>query len=111
MRRSEEAVSPEGEAGQRRRAGDASPSVVEAMRQMPTRRREALILRYYAALDLEQIADAMGVSPSTARMHMERGAEELLLLLDSLTSEPSPREHPPQLALHGERQADADRVP
>ena len=66
-------------------------AVLTALQQLSVRQREALALRYYADLDISQIADAMGVSPPVAFTHMKRGTEELRFILDGIDS-PSPQQ-------------------
>jgi RNA polymerase sigma factor (sigma-70 family) len=65
-----------------------SPVVLTALQRLTVRQREALALRYYADLDITQIADAMGVSPPAARMHMMRGTQKLRLILGELYTPP-----------------------
>lgn len=65
----------------RRRALDAPPAaelhpqdaVLAAIRALPARQREALILRFYLELSDSQIAAAMGLSTVTAAAHAARG--------------------------------------
>jgi DNA-directed RNA polymerase specialized sigma24 family protein len=65
----------------RRRAQDAPPAaephpqdaVLAAIRALPARQREALILRFYLGLSDSQIAAAMGLSTVTAAAHAARG--------------------------------------
>jgi RNA polymerase sigma factor (sigma-70 family) len=42
-------------------------TVVAALRKLPRRQREALVLRYYLDLSIEETAQAMGVSPGTVK--------------------------------------------
>lgn len=60
-------------------AGDA---VVEALRDLPPRQREALVLRYYANLTEAEIAEAMKVSRGAVKSHTSRGMAALRVRLE-----------------------------
>lgn len=47
--------------------------VMRALRSLPQRQREVLVLRYYADLSEAQIADAMGISTGAVKSHASRG--------------------------------------
>ena len=47
-------------------------TVAAALRKLPQRQREALVLRYYLDLSVEQTAQAMGVSPGTVKSATHR---------------------------------------
>lgn len=51
--------------------------VVAALHLLPSRQREALVLRYYADLSESQIADAMGISAGAVKSHASRGMAAL----------------------------------
>jgi RNA polymerase sigma-70 factor (sigma-E family) len=51
--------------------------VVRALRTLPQRQREVLVLRYYADLSEAQIADAMGISTGAVKSHASRGISAL----------------------------------
>jgi RNA polymerase sigma-70 factor (sigma-E family) len=57
-------------------------AVVAALRRLPARQREALVLRYYADLSEAQIADAMGISRGAVKSHASRGMASLRTLLE-----------------------------
>jgi RNA polymerase sigma-70 factor (sigma-E family) len=59
--------------------------VVLALRRLPERQREVLVLRYYLDLSDEQIAADLGISPSTIRSTRHRA----LASLERLLGEPS----------------------
>jgi DNA-directed RNA polymerase specialized sigma24 family protein len=59
-----------------------SAAVLAALRRLPGRQREALVLRYYADLPEAAAADAMGVTRAAFRGHAARGMTALRLLLD-----------------------------
>lgn len=60
-----------------------STAVVEALRTLPIRQREALVLRYYAGLPEAEIAAAMGVSRGAVKSHTSRGMATLRARLES----------------------------
>jgi len=51
--------------------------VIQALRRLPPRQRECLVLRYYADLSEAQIAAAMGISPGAVKSHASRGMAAL----------------------------------
>lgn len=48
-------------------------AVVQAVRALPARQREAMVLRYYADLSEEETATAMGISRGSVKTHTSRG--------------------------------------
>jgi RNA polymerase sigma-70 factor (sigma-E family) len=52
-------------------------AVIDALRQLPSRQREVLVLRYYAELSNAQIASAMGISQGAVKSHMARAMSAL----------------------------------
>ena len=56
-------------------------AVVSALRTLPTRQREVLVLRYYADLSEAQIATTMGISRGAVKSHTARGMSSLRGLL------------------------------
>jgi RNA polymerase sigma-70 factor (sigma-E family) len=46
-------------------------------RRLPARQRVAVVLRYYEDLSYDEIGEAMGTSPSTARSQVSRALESL----------------------------------
>jgi RNA polymerase sigma-70 factor (sigma-E family) len=52
-------------------------AVVAALRKLPARQREAIVLRYYADLSEGQIAAAMGISRGAVKSHTARGMSAL----------------------------------
>jgi RNA polymerase sigma-70 factor (sigma-E family) len=57
-------------------------AVVAALRTLPARQREALVLRYYADLSEAQIATAMGISRGAVKSHTSLGRSALRAHLD-----------------------------
>lgn len=51
--------------------------LVDALDQLPAKRKTALVLRYYAGLSEREIAETMGVRPGTVKSMVSRGLAEL----------------------------------
>ena len=58
-------------------------AVVAALRTLPPRQREALVLRYYGDLSEAQIASTMGISTGAVKSHTARAMSALRSLLES----------------------------
>jgi len=61
--------------------GEERREVVKALRRLPHRQREVLVLRYYLDLSDEQIASDMGISQATVRSARRRALLSLEHLL------------------------------
>ena len=57
-------------------------AVVAALRHLPDRQREAIVLRYYADLSEAEIATAMGISRGAVKSHTSRGMAALRAALE-----------------------------
>ena len=57
-------------------------AVLDALRELPTRQREVLALRYYADLSEAEIATTLGISRGAVKSHASRGAAALRHLLE-----------------------------
>lgn len=51
--------------------------VLEALRRLPQRQREVLVLRHYLELSEAEIAATLGISPGSVKTHASRGAAAL----------------------------------
>lgn len=58
--------------------------VVEALRGLPMRQREALVLRYYGNLSEAEIADTMKISRGAVKSHTARGMAALRSVLEQM---------------------------
>ena len=56
-------------------------AVVAAVRALPRRQRECLVLRYYADMSEAEIAATLGISPGSVKSHSHRGMAELTRVL------------------------------
>jgi RNA polymerase sigma-70 factor (sigma-E family) len=57
-------------------------AVVAALRHLPDRQREAIVLRYYADLSEAEIAATMGISRGAVKSHTARGMSALRAALE-----------------------------
>lgn len=55
--------------------------VIAALRRLPAQQREAVVLRYYADLTQNQIAEVMGIALGTVKSHLSRGRAALAAIL------------------------------
>ena len=60
-------------------------AVIAALRTLPLRQREALVLKFYADLSEAQIATAMGISRGAVKSHTARGVAALRVVLEMET--------------------------
>ncbi|MFD8383034.1 RNA polymerase sigma factor [Streptomyces sp. NPDC059679] len=60
---------------------DDQRSVVEALQTLPTRQRQALVLRYWLSLSEAEIAQTMGISCGAVKSHTSRGMAKLEAIL------------------------------
>ena len=57
--------------------GEDHSDVVAALRRLPVRQRECLVLRYYLDLSEAEIAAALGISAGSVKTHSHRGLAAL----------------------------------
>ena len=57
-------------------------AVIDALRTLPPRQREALVLKFYADLSEAQIATTMGISRGAVKSHTARGVAALRVVLE-----------------------------
>lgn len=60
-----------------------SSDVMDALRALPQRQREVLVLRYYLDLSEADIADAIGISRGAVKSHASRGMTALRATLEN----------------------------
>jgi RNA polymerase sigma-70 factor (sigma-E family) len=56
--------------------------VVTAIRELPSRQRACVILRYYAELGIDDIASTLGISPNSVKTHLVRALDALEVALE-----------------------------
>jgi len=71
-------------------SGEERREVVRALRRLPERQREVLVLRYYLDLPDEQIAADLGIRPSTVRSTRHRALAALERLLNQARAGETP---------------------
>ena len=59
--------------------------VLDALRALPRRQRECLVLRYYADLSEVEIASTLGISTGSVKSHAHRGMAALTLALKEVS--------------------------
>lgn len=62
---------------------DDQRALVSALRQLPSRQREALVLRHWLGLKEGEIADTMGISPGSVKTHTARGIAALTQAMEA----------------------------
>jgi RNA polymerase sigma-70 factor (sigma-E family) len=62
-------------------AGHRRSAVLDALRTLPTRQREVLVLRHYLELSETEIAETLGISRGSVKVHASRGSATLRGLL------------------------------
>ena len=62
--------------------GAERSAVVAALRELPVRQREAVVLRYYGDLSEAEIAAALGISGGAVKSHIARGVAALRAALE-----------------------------
>lgn len=58
--------------------------VVGAVRDLPDRQRDCVLLRYFAGLTDAEVAETLGVSPGSVKTHLHRGRTALRAALEDL---------------------------
>jgi RNA polymerase sigma-70 factor (sigma-E family) len=61
---------------------DDQHAVLAALRALPDRQRDVLMLRFWMDLSEREIADALGIAPGTVKTHVRRGLESLARTLE-----------------------------
>ena len=61
--------------------------VIDALRDLPHRQRQCLVLRYYDELGIDDIAESVGCSRNSVKTHLQRGLAALQRNLDAASEE------------------------
>ena len=56
---------------------DDDTEVVDALRELPRRQRDCLVLRYYEEQGIDEIATTLGISRNSVKTHLTRGMQAL----------------------------------
>jgi len=51
--------------------------VIDALRELPHRQRDCIVLRYYDELGIDDIATTLGISRNSVKTHLSRGLDSL----------------------------------
>ena len=73
-------------------AADQRVDLVRALRQLPRRQREVVLLRYIGDRSERDVAAVLGISAGSVKQHASRGLAALRTSLGGYGSEASPRE-------------------
>jgi len=63
-------------------ADEEDRAVIEALRSLPARQKECLVLRFYAQMTEREIAESIGISPNSVKTHCQRGLRSLESLME-----------------------------
>ena len=63
---------------------DDQRRVADAVRSLPHRQRDCIVLRFYEDLSDTEIAEALGISPGSVKTHLHRARATLADLLEAL---------------------------
>jgi RNA polymerase sigma-70 factor (ECF subfamily) len=88
----------------------ASPdhvALVAALKSVPAKRRQALVMHYMADMTISAIAEATGAKEGTVKSWLHRGRKELAALLTDDTAEAKPKAAKDP----GDGDADPDTMP
>lgn len=58
-------------------ADESRREVITALRALPRRQRDCVVLRYYLELSIGDIAGTLGLSPNSVKTHLQRGLRSL----------------------------------
>jgi RNA polymerase sigma factor (sigma-70 family) len=61
-------------------------AVLSALRRLPARQREVIVLRVFLDLDIETTARQLGLAPGTVRAHLSRAVAALRRVLAPTTT-------------------------
>jgi RNA polymerase sigma-70 factor (sigma-E family) len=62
--------------------GESRREVIAALRALPRRQRDCVVLRYYLELSVGAIAETLGLSPNSVKTHLQRGLRSLKIELE-----------------------------
>ena len=62
---------------------DDQRAVLSALRALPDRQRDVLVLRFYLDLSEAEIAETLGIAPGTVKTHVRRGLDALTEQLEN----------------------------
>ena len=63
-------------------------TVIDALRDLPNRQRDCLILRYYDEMSVPDISSSLGISANSVKTHLKRGLRSLQSRLGDVGEQP-----------------------
>lgn len=66
---------------------DDQRQIIEALRDLPHRQRDCLVLRYYQELGIDDIADTLAISRNSVKTHLQRGLAAMESRLGDIRTE------------------------
>ncbi|GAA1563230.1 SigE family RNA polymerase sigma factor [Kribbella sancticallisti] len=63
-------------------ADESRREVIEALRGLPRRQRDCVVLRYFVELPVAAIGETLGLSPNSVKTHLRRGLRALKVELE-----------------------------
>lgn len=60
-------------------------AVINALRELPHRQRDCLVLRYYLEVGISEIGETLGISANSVKTHLQRGLRALSSMLERPT--------------------------
>jgi RNA polymerase sigma-70 factor (sigma-E family) len=72
-------------------ATPGDPGIAQALQRLPKRMRAVLIMRFWADLPVDQVADLLGCSPGTVKSSTSRGLASLRTVLGTDSTSPGGR--------------------
>ena len=66
---------------------DLDIDLLQALRQLPERQRDVVVMRILLDHDNEQVAQTLGIAPATVSVHLHRGLAALLLQISPTTDD------------------------
>ena len=67
---------------------DDQREVIDALRDLPHRQRDCLVLRYYQELGIDDIAEMLGISRNSVKTHLQRGLAAMESRLEATQGAP-----------------------
>jgi RNA polymerase sigma factor (sigma-70 family) len=63
---------------------DEQRRIIDALRDLPHRQRDCLVLRYYQELGIDDIAETLGIGRNSVKTHLQRGLAAMEARLGTL---------------------------
>jgi RNA polymerase sigma-70 factor (sigma-E family) len=70
-------LDPDHDVGRDLQLADDQRAVIDAIRELPARQRDCIVLRYYLELPIAEIAATLGLSANSVKTHLQRAMGRL----------------------------------